>query len=46
LYSAGIYVLNYQLAKFATIEARRATQKPASEVLIAIPDPWEEHKRL
>ena len=34
----GIYVLNYQPAKFASIEARWKTQQPASEVLIAIPD--------
>ena len=31
----GIYVLNYQPAKFAAIEARWQTQQPASEVLIA-----------
>src|SRR5215469_3040134 len=35
----GIYVLNYQPAKFAAIEARWQTQQPASEVLIALPDP-------
>jgi cytochrome d ubiquinol oxidase subunit I len=38
----GIYVLNYQPAKFAAIEARWKTQQPASEVLIAIPDPRQE----
>src|ERR1700741_3108215 len=38
----GIYVLNYQPAKFAAIEARWKTQQPASEVLIALPDPFEE----
>src|SRR5215813_1542125 len=36
----GIYVLNYQPAKFAAIEARWQTQQPASEVLIALPDPF------
>ena len=35
----GIYVLKYQPAKFAAIEARWTTQQPASEVLIALPDP-------
>jgi len=34
----GEYVLRYQPAKFAAIEARWQTQQPASEVLIAIPD--------
>jgi len=34
----GEYVLHYQPAKFAAIEARWQTQQPASEVLIAIPD--------
>ena len=34
----GEYVLHYQPAKFAAIEARWHTQQPASEVLIAIPD--------
>jgi cytochrome d ubiquinol oxidase subunit I len=38
----GIYVLNYQPAKFAAIEARWKTQQPANEVLIALPDPFEE----
>ena len=36
----GEYVLHYQPAKFAAIEARWTTQQPASEVLMAIPDPW------
>jgi cytochrome d ubiquinol oxidase subunit I len=36
----GIYVLHYQPEKFAAIEARWQTQQPASEVLMAIPDPW------
>ena len=36
----GEYVLHYQPEKFAAIEARWLTQQPASEVLIAIPDPW------
>jgi len=35
---SGEYVLHYQPAKFAAIEARWQTQQPASEVLIAIPD--------
>ena len=38
----GEYVLRYQPAKFAAIEARWQTQKPASEVLIALPDPSAE----
>jgi cytochrome d ubiquinol oxidase subunit I len=38
----GIYVLNYQPAKFAAIEARWQTQQPASEVLIALPDPFSQ----
>lgn len=38
----GIYVLNHQPAKFAAIEARWKTQQPASEVLLAIPDPARE----
>jgi cytochrome d ubiquinol oxidase subunit I len=42
----GEYVLHYQLAKFAAIEARWKTQQPASEVLIAIPDPWTERNLL
>jgi cytochrome d ubiquinol oxidase subunit I len=36
---AGIVVHDHQPAKFAAIEARWQTQQPASEVLIAIPDP-------
>ena len=36
----GLYVLQYQPAKFAAIEARWQTQQPATEVLMAIPDPW------
>lgn len=36
----GIYVLNYQPAKFAAIEARWQTEQPASEVLIGLPDPY------
>lgn len=35
----GDYVHKYQPAKFAAIEARWKTQQPASEVLLAIPDP-------
>src|SRR5277367_6697070 len=42
----GIYVLNYQPAKFAAIEARWKTQQPASEVLIAIPDPFQQRNLL
>jgi cytochrome d ubiquinol oxidase subunit I len=38
----GLYVLHYQPEKFAAIEARWQTQQPASEVLMAIPDPWAE----
>jgi len=38
----GLYVLHYQPAKFAAIEARWKTQQPASEVLLAIPDPASE----
>jgi cytochrome bd ubiquinol oxidase subunit I len=38
----GLYVRHYQPAKFAAIEARWKTQQPASEVLIAIPDPSAE----
>jgi cytochrome bd ubiquinol oxidase subunit I len=38
----GLYVLKHQPAKFAAIEARWKTQQPASEVLIAIPDPKSE----
>jgi cytochrome bd ubiquinol oxidase subunit I len=35
----GEYVLEHQPAKFAAIEARWKTEQPASETLIAIPDP-------
>jgi cytochrome bd-type quinol oxidase subunit 1 len=42
----GEYVLHYQPAKFAAIEARWKTQQPASEVLIAIPDPLTERNLL
>ena len=38
----GLYVLKHQPAKFAAIEARWKNQQPASEVLIAIPDPVNE----
>jgi cytochrome d ubiquinol oxidase subunit I len=38
----GEYVLKHQPAKFAAIEARWKNQQPASEVLIAIPDPANE----
>ena len=38
----GKYVHDYQPAKFAAIEARWTTQQPATEVLIAIPDPRTE----
>ena len=38
----GLYVLKHQPAKFAAIEARWQTQQPASEVLLAIPDPLME----
>jgi len=36
----GEYVLHYQPEKFAAIEARWHTQQPATEVFMAIPDPW------
>src|SRR5215472_3118119 len=36
----GEYVLNHQPAKFAAIEARWHTQQPATEMFLAIPDPW------
>ena len=39
----GEYVLENQPAKFAAIEARWKTEQPASETLIAIPDP--QHQR-
>jgi cytochrome bd ubiquinol oxidase subunit I len=42
----GEYVLRDQPAKFAAIEARWTTQQPASEVLIAIPDPWARRNLL
>jgi cytochrome bd ubiquinol oxidase subunit I len=42
----GLYVLNYQPAKFAAIEARWLTEQPAGEVLIAILDPWAERNLL
>jgi cytochrome d ubiquinol oxidase subunit I len=38
----GLYVLHDQPAKFAAIEARWRTQQPATEVLLALPDPWSE----
>jgi cytochrome d ubiquinol oxidase subunit I len=38
----GEYVHRYQPAKFAAIEARWRTEQPATEVLIAIPDPFAE----
>jgi cytochrome d ubiquinol oxidase subunit I len=38
----GDYVHNYQPAKFAAIEARWHDEQPASEVLIAVPDPASE----
>jgi cytochrome d ubiquinol oxidase subunit I len=38
----GDYVHDYQPAKFAAIEARWHDEQPASEVLIAIPDPSAE----
>ena len=38
----GGYIRKYQPAKFAAIEARWKTQQPASEVLLAIPDPSAE----
>src|SRR6202051_3405545 len=42
----GKYVHDYQPAKFAAIEARWHDERPASEVLIAIPDPASETNRL
>src|SRR5271166_3439483 len=42
----GEYVLHYQPAKFAAIEARWTTQQPATEVLIGIPDPSAERNLL
>jgi cytochrome bd ubiquinol oxidase subunit I len=38
----GDYVHDYQPAKFAAIEGRWHDQQPASEVLIAVPDPASE----
>jgi cytochrome d ubiquinol oxidase subunit I len=38
----GEYVLQYQPAKFAAIEARWKTQQPASEIFIGVPDPSAE----
>ena len=38
----GDYVHEHQPAKFAAIEGRWQTQQPASEVLIALPDPANE----
>jgi cytochrome d ubiquinol oxidase subunit I len=42
----GLYVLQHQPAKFAAIEARWQTQQPATEVLLAIPDPWTQRNLL
>jgi cytochrome d ubiquinol oxidase subunit I len=42
----GEYVLHYQPEKFAAIEARWHTQQPASEVLLAIPDPSAQRNLL
>jgi cytochrome d ubiquinol oxidase subunit I len=42
----GEYVLHYQPAKFAAIEARWKTEQPASEVLFAIPDSATERDLL
>jgi cytochrome bd ubiquinol oxidase subunit I len=41
----GDYVHEYQPAKFAAIEARWHDEQPASEVLIALPDPAAETNR-
>ncbi|WP_454620746.1 cytochrome ubiquinol oxidase subunit I [Bradyrhizobium cenepequi] len=41
----GDYVHDYQPAKFAVIEARWHDEQPASEVLIAIPDPSTESNK-
>src|SRR5271163_1560398 len=41
----GDYVHDYQPAKFAAIEARWHDEQPASEVLIALPDPTTETNR-
>jgi cytochrome d ubiquinol oxidase subunit I len=42
---AGDYVHDYQPAKFAAIEGRWHDEQPASEVLIALPDPEAETDR-
>ena len=42
----GDFVHDYQPAKFAAIEGRWHDEQPASEVLIAIPDPASETNRL
>ena len=42
----GDFVHNYQPAKFAAIEGRWHDEQPASEVLIAIPDPTSETSRF
>jgi cytochrome bd ubiquinol oxidase subunit I len=42
----GEYVLHYQPEKFAAIEARWRTQQPASEVLMALPDPFSERNLI
>src|SRR5215472_10336916 len=42
----GLYVLQHQPAKVAAIEARWHSQQPASEVLMAIPDPFAEKNLL
>jgi|ERR1700733_826870 cytochrome d ubiquinol oxidase subunit I len=42
----GDYVHNKQPAKFAAIEGRWQDEQPASEVLIAIPDPVSESNRF
>ena len=42
----GLYVLKHQPAKFAAIEARWHSQQPATEVLLAIPDPESQTNRF
>jgi cytochrome bd ubiquinol oxidase subunit I len=42
----GDFVHHYQPAKFAAIEGRWHDEQPASEVLIAIPDPTSETNRF
>src|SRR6202044_3670646 len=42
----GDFVHDYQPAKFAAIEGRWHDERPASEVLIAIPDPASETNRF